>query len=296
MKPFLVSIHNSGESVEKTLTLYYYAYINNKDFYDNYNVKLFYGNNLAKKSKNISAHGSVEFYSKYFSNNKNIPSCSKEYYLNNKKEILDHLLKKAYITYRSYNKLINEDERYWKFVKSLPFYYIYPDFIQNLINIAQKKLGFYSITNLFCEKNYLFTLSAIQEEHSRYSIFGLSTNGIVGRYYLNYKNEKKKAHLFSNLLKLSVLSGNTAFFIKSINCRIGNNHIIGFRNHSREVRPNREYAIADIIKNKKTVIEPKNSQFNKLYQDVNTNDVELKNNIVYAKGFNNLLNFLFEEE
>ena len=63
----LVSLQTSAESFEKAIALFYYTLMDNKEFYKNYDVYVFYGHNLPKKEKNLSAQGTIDFYYKYYS-------------------------------------------------------------------------------------------------------------------------------------------------------------------------------------------------------------------------------------
>ncbi len=58
----IVSLNNSGESLEKTLALYFTSLEGNEQFYSNNNLLIYYGNNLPKKNPRIHSHGTVGFY------------------------------------------------------------------------------------------------------------------------------------------------------------------------------------------------------------------------------------------
>ena len=71
------------------------------------------------------------------------------------------------------------------------------------------------------------------------------------------------------LNKKSVLSGNSAFFLEQILRVIKNNYLVGYRNHSHDIRKNRNYVLEKIITTHKGIIEPKNIAINQLFSNKN---------------------------
>lgn len=300
MNKILVSLNCSGESFEKTITLYYFAYLSNPDFYNQYKVQLYYGHNLPKKDKNINAHGTVGFYEKYYSNLEYFPPCSKNYFIQNKVCILNMLLEDSHISKRACRNLLKNDNLYWNYLKKIPFEYIYPDFINKIKQVFIKKFNLYDITPLFLEKKYLEIVTNIKKEKERYSIYGLNYNGNIGRYYLNCEFKETLNHLLKSIQLNSVLSGNSAVFLYQISNRNTNNNIIfGYREHKRFVRPNRDFSLKLLLKGKQTVIEPKNSKINDYFNGIDINlSEEERANIVYAKAYLMVIKdiMLFKEE
>lgn len=303
MRKILISLNCSGESFEKTITLYYFAYLSNPEFYNKYKVQLYYGHNLPKKDKNINAHGTVGFYEKYYSNFSFFPPCSKAYLLKNKEHILTILLGNAYLSKRAYKKLLSNDTLYWNYLKQIPFEYIYPEFINKIKKNFIKKFNLYDITPLLLEKRYFEVVANIKNEKDRYSIYGLNYNGNIGRYYLNYEGKEKEYHLLKSLQLNSVLSGNSAVFLSQISNRNKNNNIIiGYREHKKFIRPNRDFSLNILLNNKESIIEPKNSKLNEYFNDCDeTLTEEERANIVYAKAYlkvmkDNIIDFEIVDE
>lgn len=287
MKKILVSLNCSGESFEKTISLYYLSYLTNSDFYDKYNVQLFYSHNLPKKNKNICSHGTIGFYEKYFSHLNFIPSCSKNYIIDNKNEILSHLAKKRIISYRRIEIYKNNDNAFWNYIKNIPFEYIYPEFIDKIRKKMCEKFNLKGIDNLYLESNYMNVIKNIGQEYWRYNIYGLNYNGIIGKYDVDLGNFQSVCHLYNSLKYNSVLSGNSAIFLCQIKSRMnGNNIIYGYRKHNKNPRPNRNYELSRLLTSNDSIIEPKNDYINNLFDEIkNVSNMEEKANIVYAKAY-----------
>lgn len=284
-KENLISLSCSGESVEKTLTLYYWAYISDSLFYDNFNVSLFYGHNLPKKSKDIQAHGSLGFYDKYYSDKTFFPPCSKGYIIEQKNLILQKFISNRYITWRAAEKLASNDENFWLFVSKVPFEYIYPDFMNKLINNSSSVLGIKKIIPLLLEKNFPSILGDIVDSRECYSIFALDVCGTVGRYYLKYYDMKQWIHLCSDLSKRPVLSGNSAILLKQISQRLPSNIIVGYRQHNTYKRPNRDHALKLILSKRTNILEPANKEMYKFFKVNGKFSEEEKANMAYAAAY-----------
>ena len=129
-------------------------------------------------------------------------------------------------------------------------------------------------------------VSQLNDEGGHYSIFALDYSGEVGRYYVPYVLPKKTTHLYNDLRRKTVLSGNSAVFIEQIKNRISSKAVIGYREHLREIRPNREFALNRIISNRNSVVEPRNSELYNLFDKYrNYGSVDP----IYAEAFNSFL-------
>src|SRR5699024_9081699 len=96
-------------------------------------------------------------------------------------------------------------------------------------------------------------------------------------------------HLFSSLNKQIVLSGNSSMFIASIDHKINQYGLVGYRNH-KYTRVSRDFALGQLLIGKESVIEPKNVIFNSYYDKININDNEAKANEVVALAYSDFLN------
>lgn len=290
MKERLLSLSNSGESLEKVLTLYYHALKSNPDFYDQYNVILFYGNNLPKKEKAGCAHGTIGFYDKYFHDVPILPPCSRQYFLEHMDFVLNQLLYDGMITGRQVKELKQAQDRFWDFVKHLPLGAVYPKFTEELIKTAKRELGIFKLQSLHLEENYCKVLAKIKADAGHYSIYALESDGTVGTYYLHPNDENKMTHLYAELSRRPVLSGNSGLLLHQISNRIGNYTTVGYRVHKKRIRANREHALQMLLANRNSVLEPKNHEFTEYYQslDPSLSDEE-KSNQAFAAGYRRFL-------
>lgn len=290
MSSKLISIQNSGESFEKTLALYHTAIQTAFNFYQNYSVEIYYGHNLPKKNPDISAHGTIKFYSEYASNFTWCPPCNKHELFSNRLSILEMLIRSHIISERVANKLSVDVEDFWKIVCQLPIGYIYPQFTRKLEEGAENIFDNVSFKKLHLEENYMSIYALLPNEKQYYSIYALELDGKIGRYYLDNPtseySDRNLYHMFKELSRKPILSGNSAILLTQIQsavrkCRC----IIGYREHKRYVRPNRDHALSLMLNGDK-IIEPKNVSFSKYFDSIDKAfDTEQQANIAIANAY-----------
>lgn len=285
----LVSLSCSGESLEKTLSIYYLTLQSNEVFYNQYKVMLYFGHNLPKKNRNSTPHGSIGFYNTYLSDCAQIPSCNFDYLYANRQDILQKLINQKHITCRSAEKMVDNKDRYLFFLKNLPIEYLYPEYHSMLSIKASECLNIYKIVPLFFEKNYMEIISKIHKSRDKYSIYSLDYCGNIGHYYLNYVDVKQMSHLFSDLGKQSVLSGNSAILLEQIGNRISEKSVVGYREHKTNLRPYRDYALTKLIAVHNSILEPSNVGLYKIFDEYRNIATEEQANMVYAKAFKNFI-------
>ena len=291
-KDVLVSIHNSGESLEKSIALIYNTLNKNFNFYSNYKIIIFYGHNLSKKVENFStsAHGSIGFYQNNYLNENWCPECSNEYLWNNKQDILNLLINKKIISNRYAEKLYSNIVLYTDFISRLPFGYINSEFINKIINNSKEIFPNVEFIPIDLEKNYAKIYESLPKNKNIYSIYALENKCVIGHYdmviQLDYRYDKRLQHLFKELGRKAVLSGNSAMFLASISYLTSDiDKTIGYRNHKYS-RPNRDNALYEILKSNNGIIEPKNEDYNSYYDKVTScNNMEEKSNEVVALAF-----------
>lgn len=293
MKPRLVSLQCCGESIEKALAIYYTTMQRNEKFYSDYDVVMFYGHNLPKKDATLNVHGTVGFYAQFLSDLSFLPSCSKEYFINNADSILETLCLRGKITERNWNKLSSNKFLYWEFVRNVPFEYIYPDYYRKVISNSCNLFSIKAIKPLYLERIWPQILFDINEDLFRYSIYALEGNGIIGKYTVNGDN---KVDLVRNLSRRCCLSGNSAILLRTIGYRIGIMTTIGYRMHRRSVRPNRNYELNRLFERHSFIVEPTNPILSNHFNSVGFPCIEEeKNNYVFAQVFREYLSLFHND-
>ena len=291
MNERLLSLSCSGESLEKVLTLYYHALLSAPDFYNSYKVILFYGNNLPKKDCTLAAHGTAAFYDRYFKQEPYLPPCSREYLWTHAKEVVHQLVYTGHLTGRQGDALLGSPERFWSFVRNIPISVLYPNFMSALIKKAMEELAIFSLRPLYLERNYYKVLSKIKDNAGHYSIYALEADGTIGTYYLHPNNEHDTAHLYSELARRPVLSGNSGLLIHQIANRIGSHTTVGYRVHKKRIRSNREHALSYLLEGRNRILEPKNYYFTTYYHDLDPNLSDEEKSIeAFAAGYRRFLN------
>lgn len=287
----LISLNNSGESLEKSLSLYSTALQGNELFYNNFEVDIYYGHNLPKKNKKMSAHGTVKFYDTYF---KEFECCNKENLWERRDVVLNYVVDKGYLSNRLAEKISRNQKRFWKIIGNFPLEYIYPQHFLKLKNYISKLYPNVHFKPLYLEQNFMKIYSILPKNKYAYSIYSLEGDGNIGHYYFNIKGnqyfERNLYHIFKELARKPVLSGNSAILLAQIGHFGKANHcIVGYRNHNRYPRPNRNYALNQM--NNKKILEPSNNLFGHYFCKENSKlSIEEQANIAIAKAYRDFLN------
>lgn len=288
MKDILVSINNSSESFEKTIGLIYTNMILNYNFYDDFEVYVFFGNNLPKKNKNLNVSGTLGFYNENFQNYTFNYSTNINDLWANRANVLQKLINDNILSTRRADKVSNSLILFNELMKNMPITYLYPDFYNcymSLICNQNSNIHFISM-DLF--DTYIKIFEEVNKEDSLYKIYALASNGDIGVYNLNIPQdqfyERNKLHFLKSLRKSIVLSGNSGVFLYQIKQEIEklNCNIIGYRNHKYS-RMARDMAMNDILINSPcSIIEPKNTLYNSYFDKFNNSidSEELANQVV----------------
>lgn len=278
----IISLNSSGESLEKSLSLYYYTLKKNRSFYEDYNVSLFYGHNLPKNATQETkpVHGTVSFYDYYYKGIGFFPNCSESFLISKKLFFLKNLLLNNIINYRSYQRIVQDDERFLRVIQNLPIGYIYPDYILKIKQLSTHYLRLYSINNLYLEKNWIY-YHQVDIPGTFGTLYALQDTGEI--IHINHIVNSPFEKVYCQLKNSLVISCNTPLFIAYVAHRVKPHRpfLIGYRQHLSQSRINRG-VINDFIQQNNSIIEPKNSLINDLFK---SSMGVLSDNDVYAQCF-----------
>lgn len=295
----IISIQNSGESFEKCIALFNTAVQSDNLFYACNKFKVFYGHNLPKKDCTINSHGTIGFYENYFSKYDWNPIKSEEDLFSKREEILFTLLNNGYISTRNISRLIENNTSYLQFIRKIPMEYVFPNLNLYVKEKVKKIFPNVQFNELFLENNFMKYYASLTSEKWAYSIYALNIDGTVGRYYFNNLGEERfynrnLLHMFCELLKSPVLSANSAMFLAEIEDATRNmSYPIGYRNHSRENKSTRNFALQHFLEKKEGIIEPKNTVFSQYFNSFSLKQhitSETMANVVIAKAYEDFLN------
>lgn len=290
-----VSLNNSSESLEKSLSLIYTSYMSDEKFYSDKQQYVFYGHNLPKISKSINVCGTIGFYIDNYNDCDWSPIHSYEELWDMKEIVIEKMVTNGKLSIRTAEKLLLDKELYICIITKLPVDYIFEDFYANLISFFRKKYDSVSLKKIDLEKNIKELYTKLPNKKEYYSIYGLESDGRVGHYYMkldknNSKYINRLLHLYSDLNKRIVLSGNVGILIASIDYNMRNDdYILGYRERKSHIRHARNYALDNVTPYKK-IIEPKNYVFNSYYDLANhaLNEEKMSNEVV-AKVFKKVM-------
>ena len=291
----LFSINNSSESLEKSIGIIYTNLMCNYDFYSQYDINVFYGDNLPKTNAELSVAGTIGFYEKYMHDCKFSVAFNINDLWAERIKLLSELVSRGIISSRNAEKMKDSFELFSKVISLIPVSYIYPQFYLTLLKSI--KLLFSNVSfkhmNLFDDCEYI--LDSIGDNYSLYKIYALQVNGEIGVFNFELPNndhyERSRTHLIRSISKSLSLSGNSAVLLAQIGKSIGDaNGVLGYRNH-KYCRLSRQVAINELImKFPNTIIEPKNVLYNGYfdkYNDIINN--EERANEVAASAFHDFV-------
>lgn len=296
----LVSMLNSGESLEKALVLTNLALNSNYEFYSRYDkIKIFYCDNLPKKDKTLLTHGTLGGIVENL-NLGHIPYQS----LNDLWEDRDNILRKIYvdnrISKRFMEKLKGDKKTFDKIACNIPWTIVLEDFRDKLIGKFTKlspipiKLEYLNLkkdSEMFFNKVESFNWSS--------KPYILNPDGSIsskelwkGRCDLGFKKQMEQ------LSDGIVISPNVYMFLLGasfLSSRINEKIFVGFRNFNRIRRNSYNLAIDILSKNNQyeLIVEPKNNSFNGILDKIDNSykkiSLEKKINLGVYECLNRIL-------
>jgi hypothetical protein len=267
----LISLVNSGESIEKTLVLFESAMKYNADFYKGFDkVTLFYDENLSKHRNASFPHGSVGANLNFLSKNYDIKYKSEDDLWNDRGYILKTLGEKNRISERSIEKLDRNFSRYIKVVNNLPMELIDNFFYEILLRNFLSKYPFVNIVKLNLRNDFEIFLDNLPNDNAA-QLHALDTEGSIGNRVFQTPLELKDRTSIVNYVNKSVIvSGNIYIFMMKIVEHLktldNNSWTVACRQKSLSSRNASQTGFENIEKlNSYAIIaEPKNDYFNEL--------------------------------
>lgn len=295
----IISIQNSGESFEKSIALFSTSMKSNSAFYLENEYSIFYGHNLPKKDCKINPHGTLGFYEEFFSKYDWCPIRCEQDLLMCKEDFLKKLCNEGCISNRNATKLMENNINYISFIRRIPMELLFPELTTKVKDKAKKIFPNACFNKVHLEDNFMIYYASLPIEKWAYSIYALNIDGTISHYYFNSTNfdeydNRNLFHMFGELLKKPVLSGNSALFLAVIQDVTKNvKGLVGYRNHSREIRATRNFALNQFVNEREGIIEPKNVAFSKYFDDTIKNKGmtnESIANMAIAKAYEDFLN------
>jgi len=270
----LISILNSGESLEKAVILTKLALEYNPSFYSQYNkLRIFYFENLPRRKTSPKVHGTIGGLLENIDPKIHQGYCSYDDLWDDRGKVLEILFRRERITERTKEKLEKDKARFDKMMPHIPWYFLFKKFKEVLISQVATNtkisLEYVDFKNTSFE---VIDKSPNPDWWSRPYI--LNPDGIVSSRYF-WKGWSRTANKNqSEPIKRSIaLSPNVHLFLKGIYysfCESDENISIGFRGFRRDKRPSYDQGIKFIFDkmNSRCVEEPRNVLFNRLLDEI----------------------------
>ena len=160
-----------------------------------------------------------------------------------------------------FKKLMKEEKLFIKIVSNLPWYEIFPEHKNKIINYLEKKYNNLKILKI----NDIYDLNELVSQQPFYQSFGKIYFYDYNGSTISKKISKKNDQNYESVMKNSIyMTFNVfAFIIVIYNFAKANNFIYGYRPMRSSPRESYNKAIEYINDNyDKTIIEPRNIKFN----------------------------------
>jgi len=269
----LISILNSGESLEKAVVLTDLSLKENPDFYVKYdNVRILYFENLPRRRDSPMSHGTIGGLFENINIKEQIGYTSYEDLWDDRDKVLGILLNRERITERMKEKLLKDKRRYIKTVSNLPWYFIFDKFgdkIRGLLNRTKISLEYVDFKKISFE---VMDCAPNPDWWSRPYI--LNPDGIVSSrcFWKGWGREANKNQR-EPIERSIVLSPNIHLFLKGVYyhfCEQDKKVVLGFRRFKRFQRNSYDKGIEFLLDkmSSRCVEEPRNILFNRLLDEV----------------------------
>lgn len=277
----IVSLVNSGESLDKAVALIDCAFKTNAAFYKSYEqVFVFYCNDLTKK-KGQCASGSIKSFLDICEKHSIGCQYTREY-------IVDCLLEKGFLSRRGAIRLQIDEQRYRKFIENIPWYLVFDYERDRILDFMKRKypnVEFINIGALFNARKMSMTMPYYLRMGKLYLLL---RDGNIKAYRIG-KHDIKLSKVLKTESQSIVSGGNVYSFIALIADYASNiiesDFCMGYRPASRFKRKSYDSAIEYINDTFLTEVEPKNVTYNKYYSLVTTSQINDLNYAVIQAAF-----------
>jgi len=294
----LISILNSGESLEKAAVLTKLAVQRNPDFYDQYdNVRVLYFENLPRKKNSPGVHGTIKGLFENMDSGRQTGYNSYEELWDDKERVLDILLSRGRITERTKGKLLEDKERYIKTVPNLPWYLIFDGFREKLLDLVEETGA--KIEYIDFKKTSFEVIDRAPNPDWRSRPYILNPDGITSsRYFWKGWSKEANKNQREPIERSIVLSPNIHLFLKGVYYSLFERDegiSVGFRKFRRFQRNSYDEGINFFLDKmgSRCVEEPRNVLFNSLLDEVDKKygivSSETKTNLAVYHYLNKIL-------
>ena len=268
----LVSILNSGESLEKSIVLSYLAVKDNFSFYDDFkSIIVFFDENLPKKYSTLPAHGSLSAILNYIGNRKIIPYVSMEEVWDDRFNVINSLVYSKRITNRIGNKLFTDKKRFIDTISHVPWYNVLP----NSKNVLLSKFNHNFPKIKFIKLNLRDNFNELTWILPNYSfvakVYLLNSNGIISSRSFR-RTRQETENIVSRCVNNSVVcSGNIYTFLMKINTVLSNDEddlLLGYRPMTRFPRKSYNAGVSFLLDKYKNILEPRNKKFSEVLDNL----------------------------
>ncbi len=286
----LVSILNSGESLEKAVVLMSSAVKLNFEFYSRYDkIVSIYFENLPRTNK-TTVHGTFGGLIQNFKNEKFIPYNSIDDLWDDREKILEKLVSNGRISKRMEIKLQNDKIRFDRTILHIPWYFTldkFKSYLENsLMNDHKMELKFFDF------KKISLNMFNCPPDNLDCKLFLLHPDGFVGSRLIRKWKKNNSVKQLRPVERSIVVSPNVLTFLTAINqyCSTLDKFEIGYRPFIRTKRESYDRGIKFLRQNNFLVEEPRNTAFNTVLDEIDREYRNICQDRKITLGVYNILN------
>lgn len=262
----LVTILNSGESLEKTLVLLRLAYQRNGAFYQGFpSVRAFHGENLPKKAGGIPVHGTLAALVRYLGHRPEVRYTSLDDLWDDRDWVLTRLLAGGRITERVSGKLGTDRQRYDRIVPHFPWCNLLESLASHLRERVARECGNSTVEPLLVRDNLELLHGALPHIGLQAKLYTLHPDGGVSSRCFGRRLSRWPRALYDTARRSIVSSPNVYLFLMAMQhevTRARGDATFGFRLFQSRPRRSYDAAIGYLRSgNFNTVMEPRNEGF-----------------------------------
>jgi hypothetical protein len=269
----LISILNSGESLEKAVVLMKLALKGNPDFYSQYdNVRILYFENLPRRKNSPRVHGTIGGLFENMNPRFGFGYKLYEDLWSERERVLNILLNRGRITGRMREKILNNKSRFIKTISNVPWYFVFDEFRERVLGLVDEKRV--KIEYMDFKKISFEVINRAPNPDWLSRPYILNPDGITSsRYFWKGWSQEANKNQREPIERSIVLSPNIHLFLKGIYYSLleeNKDVFLGFRMFKRFQRNSYDKGIEFFLDKigPRCVEEPRNILFNNLLDEI----------------------------
>lgn len=261
----LVSLANSGESLDKAVALSFLSHEFNKSFYQGYDtVEVYYSDNLPKLSSDFNAHGTFSAALPFLNGSLGFPYRTLDDMWEDREAITKRMQEQDKITSRIAHTLEQQEDRFRRTIGRLSWGSLYPEYEEKLVHAFSQKCGNFRFIRMNLKRDFNDLQASIPTDYPVAKVYTLTSDGMIGSRGFGYAPKEEETKPKGSLEKSVVASGNIYLFLTHVKHLNKNRQdaVLGYREMKKFPRAAYDHALTSLFDlGLPRVVEPSNKGF-----------------------------------